>query len=162
MSTRPDEHHRHRDYQHEREWRGGAAHQTAHPTAGPADAEPGVVLPTGGAALARRVCRADTVASWVGWHLAELLGVGVPAVLAVTVSLWWLGVALLAGAFWLAHETRRLHRQQPSTPGSTVFEVPVVPAPRAAEPDHDTTNPTSTDLSTTEPASGQDEGGVSA
>lgn len=82
--------------------------------------------PAGGS---RSGCRGDAVVHWLGWHLAELLGVGVPLVLAVTVSVWWLVLAATAGAAWGAHELRvaRRRRQalQVASPRSAVASRPM-------------------------------------
>jgi hypothetical protein len=59
---------------------------------------------------------ADVVIRWVGWHLGELTGVGVPLVLAVTVSVWLALIGVLIGALWAMHEIRvsRRHRALPA------------------------------------------------
>ena len=66
------------------------------------------------------------VSRWVTWHAAELVALGVPVVLAITVSAWFWALAVLAGAGWAVHEIRqqrrrkRLHTaktQQLSAPG---------------------------------------------
>lgn len=51
------------------------------------------------------------VVQWIGWHLAELAGVTVPAVLAVTVDAWWAALAVLVAAAWTAHELRLRQRR---------------------------------------------------
>jgi hypothetical protein len=50
--------------------------------------------------------RATRVASWIGWHLFEITGVTVPAVLALTVSPWWWLVSGVVGAGWTANVVR--------------------------------------------------------
>lgn len=61
-----------------------------------------------------RQCRLAAIGQWIGWHLLELTAVGVPLALASTVSTWWLGLAVLAGALWIGHEVH-LSRSQPTT-----------------------------------------------
>jgi hypothetical protein len=51
------------------------------------------------------------VVQWIGWHLAELVGVLVPGVLAVTLSLWWVVLSVVIAAGWLTHEVG-LHRRR--------------------------------------------------
>jgi hypothetical protein len=50
--------------------------------------------------------QATRVASWIGWHLFEITGVTVPAVVALTVSPWWWLVSGVVGAGWTANEAR--------------------------------------------------------
>lgn len=50
--------------------------------------------------------RATRVASWVGWHLFEITGVTVPAVVAVSGTPWWWLVSGVVGAGWTANEAR--------------------------------------------------------
>lgn len=50
--------------------------------------------------------RATRVASWIGWHLAEISGVTVPAVIAVVGTPWWWLVTGVVGAGWTAHGIR--------------------------------------------------------
>jgi hypothetical protein len=59
------------------------------------------------------------VVTWVGWHLGELTGIAVPAVLAVSVHpLWMVPAAVVAGS-WAAHEVRLArHRRHGSTPAA--------------------------------------------
>jgi hypothetical protein len=59
----------------------------------------------------------EVVIRWVGWHLIELTGTGVPLVLALSVSVWWALIAVLTGALWMVHEVRiaRRHRALPPT-----------------------------------------------
>ncbi|MEV4317098.1 hypothetical protein [Actinocrispum sp. NPDC049592] len=61
---------------------------------------PTVTSPTPGASWPVRVV------SWLGWHVIELAGVGVPGVLAVTSNGWWAVLAVGAGAGWVSHELR--------------------------------------------------------
>lgn len=52
--------------------------------------------------------RSARAAAWVGWHVAELAGVMVPAVFAVSVTPWaWL-VSGVVGVAWVAHEVQRV------------------------------------------------------
>jgi hypothetical protein len=70
--------------------------------------EPGAAVPE----------RATRVASWVGWHLFEIAGVAVPAVLAVSVTAWWWLVSGVVGAGWVANEVRVTQaRRQPGRLG---------------------------------------------
>lgn len=62
--------------------------------------------------------RTDQVASWLGWHLGELVGVGVPLVLAITVSGWFGVASMVVLAAWVVHELRM--RRQLSTATRTV------------------------------------------
>jgi hypothetical protein len=55
--------------------------------------------------------RATRVASWIGWHLFEITGVTVPAVVALTVSPWWWLVSGVVGAGWRANEVRVAKKQ---------------------------------------------------
>jgi hypothetical protein len=50
--------------------------------------------------------RATRAAAWVGWHLFEITGVTVPAVVAVSVTPWWWLVSGVVGAGWTANEVR--------------------------------------------------------
>lgn len=50
--------------------------------------------------------RATRVASWLGWHLFEITGVTVPAVVAVSGTPWWWLVSGVVGAGWTANEVR--------------------------------------------------------
>ncbi len=54
--------------------------------------------------------RGEQVADWVGWHLVELVAVGVPVVLALTVAAWLIAVSALAGAVWATAEVRAARR----------------------------------------------------
>lgn len=65
--------------------------------------------------------RTDRVMCWVGWHLGELLGVGVPLVLAVTISGWFVLLSVLVLAGWVAHEERTARRQQVMRAGRAVL-----------------------------------------
>jgi hypothetical protein len=58
----------------------------------------------------------EVVIRWIGWHLLELVGVGVPAALAVTVSVWWGLLSVLAGALWAVHEIRIARRGRALSP----------------------------------------------
>jgi hypothetical protein len=60
---------------------------------------PPVPAPTAAAPLDRAI-------RWVGWHLVELTGAGVPTALALTVSPWWALPAVLVGGLWVTHEIR--------------------------------------------------------
>jgi hypothetical protein len=50
--------------------------------------------------------RATRMASWIGWHVFEIAGVTVPAVVALTVTPWWWLVSGVVGAGWTANEIR--------------------------------------------------------
>jgi hypothetical protein len=56
--------------------------------------------------------------AWLGWHVLELAGVGVPLGLAVTVDGWFAVLAVAAGAGWTGHEIQlaRRHRALRTTP----------------------------------------------
>jgi hypothetical protein len=54
--------------------------------------------------------RTDRVVCWVGWHLGELIGVGLPLVLAVYVSGWFVVVSVVVLVGWVAHEVRTVRR----------------------------------------------------
>jgi hypothetical protein len=56
--------------------------------------------------------RTDKAVRWVVFHAGELLGIGVPLLLAVTVAAWFGLLAVMTGAWWVAHEVRDHHRQQ--------------------------------------------------
>lgn len=65
--------------------------------------------------------RASRVVSWIGWHLGELLGVLVPAALAVWVTPWAAVVSVAAGAAWAVHEIHSARR--PVTSGRSLSAV---------------------------------------
>lgn len=67
-------------------------------------------------------CRAE-VTVWVAWHAVELVALGVPSVLAMTVSVWFWAVAALSGAGWAAHEIRQQHRRRALQPAKTTQQV---------------------------------------
>ncbi|CUU57835.1 hypothetical protein Ga0074812_11537 [Parafrankia irregularis] len=79
--------------------------------------------------------RAEQVADWIGWHLAELLAVGVPLFLAVTVAGWLIGLSALAGAVWAAAEIRAARAARPELDTTT-------PAGRPALSDRPADHPT--------------------
>lgn len=81
--------------------------------------------------------RADAAIRWVGWHLVELAGVGVPLVLAATNSTWWLMVAALSGSAWGAHEWRLARHHTALLPGA---QRSVTANPTSGDPD-DQDNP---------------------
>ncbi|NIJ14303.1 hypothetical protein FHU38_004647 [Saccharomonospora amisosensis] len=56
--------------------------------------------------------RTDRVVSWIGWHIGELVAVGVPLLLAATVTVWLATLSLLAGTAWAIHETRQARAQR--------------------------------------------------
>jgi hypothetical protein len=62
----------------------------------------------------------EVVIRWIGWHLLELVGVGVPAALAVTVSVWWVLLAVPVGAPWAVHEIRIARRSRQLLPATGV------------------------------------------
>lgn len=59
------------------------------------------------------------LADWIGWHLGELLAVGVPAVLAVAVAGWLISLSIAAAAVWSVVEVhhRRDRRELPAAGG---------------------------------------------
>ncbi|WP_163547802.1 hypothetical protein [Candidatus Frankia nodulisporulans] len=75
--------------------------------------------------------RAEQTADWIGWHLAELLAVGVPVVLAATVAVWLLSLSVLAGALWTAAEIRAARRPELETPPAGRRALPSRPTPAA-------------------------------
>lgn len=56
--------------------------------------------------------RRAQVTRWVAWHAAELAALGVPALLAITVSTWFWAVAAVAGIGWAVHEVRQQRRRK--------------------------------------------------
>lgn len=50
--------------------------------------------------------RTTRVVTWIGWHLAELVGVAVPLVLALVVWVWFAVPAGVVAVAWAAHEYR--------------------------------------------------------
>lgn len=56
--------------------------------------------------------RTDRVVSWIGWHIGELVAVGVPLLLAATVTVWLAALSLLAGTAWAIHETHQARTQR--------------------------------------------------
>lgn len=56
--------------------------------------------------------RGQRVADWVGWHLVELLAVGVPAVLALTIAAWLIAISVIAGGAWATAEVRAARRHR--------------------------------------------------
>lgn len=62
--------------------------------------------------------RATRVASWIGWHVFEIAGVTVPAVVAFTVSPWWWLVSGVVGAGWTANVVRVTQARQQSSSGA--------------------------------------------
>jgi len=100
--------------------------------------------------------RATRVASWIGWHIGELTGVTVPAVVAVTATPWaWL-VSGVVGAGWTVHEVRTAREQAAIKADRDLLAVtsPVaspaggtVPAERSEVDDRDdTSDPTVVDV----------------
>jgi hypothetical protein len=55
---------------------------------------------------------AGRVATWFGWHVFELAGVTVPAVLAATVNTWFAAVTALVAAGWTHHEVQVARRNR--------------------------------------------------
>jgi hypothetical protein len=87
--------------------------------------------------------RATRVASWIGWHLFELTGVTVPAVMAVAVSPWaWL-VSGAVGASWTVHDIRAARHQAAIKAGRDLPAVATAPAATDVYDDHqaDETSP---------------------
>jgi hypothetical protein len=68
--------------------------------------------------------RTDRVVSWVGWHLGELAGVGVPTVLAATVHPWWTVPAVVVALGWVAHEVRLSRRVKALRTGAAAHSAP--------------------------------------
>ena len=58
------------------------------------------------------------VCTWAAWHTGELAALGLPSVLAVTVSTWFWAVAALGGAGWAAHELHQQQRRRALTAGT--------------------------------------------
>jgi hypothetical protein len=74
--------------------------------------------------------RTDAAVHWLGWHLGELAAVGLPLVLAVTVT-WWFGLlALLIGAGWAAHEARQVRAQRAARQSRPQRQLPAADAPQ--------------------------------
>ncbi|TKG67523.1 hypothetical protein [Prauserella endophytica] len=69
-------------------------------------------------AVANEYTRTDDAVSWVGYHLIELLAVGLPLLLAVTITVWLLPLSVLAAGLWAGHavQARRARRRQASAP----------------------------------------------
>lgn len=59
--------------------------------------------------------RTDQAVTWIGWHIAELAAIGLPLLLAVTVSWWLAGLSVLAGAAWAVHEVTTRRRTRTTT-----------------------------------------------
>ncbi|MPZ86309.1 MAG: hypothetical protein GEV28_40450 [Actinophytocola sp.] len=86
-------------------------HNTAHDAAFEAPQETfRVVARSAPGAAVRGADRVDRVVSWIGWHLGELTGIGVPAVLAAAAHPLWAVPAAAVAAGWVAHEVRRARR----------------------------------------------------
>lgn len=85
----------------------------------------------------REPTRGELAADWVGWHLVELLAVGVPVVLAATVALWLISLSVLAGAAWTAAEVRAARAARPAldTPPASRPALAARSAPREADAD---------------------------
>ena len=58
------------------------------------------------------------VCTWVTWHAGELAALGIPSVLALTVSAWFWAVAAVGGAGWAAHEIRQQQRRHALNPSN--------------------------------------------
>ncbi|PXY34215.1 hypothetical protein BAY59_01255 [Prauserella coralliicola] len=68
-------------------------------------------------AVANEYTRTDDAVSWVGYHLIELLAVGLPLLLAVTITVWLLPVSVLAAGLWAGHAVQaRRARRAPGKP----------------------------------------------
>ncbi|WP_236789640.1 hypothetical protein [Amycolatopsis sp. GM8] len=52
------------------------------------------------------VTRTSRATTWVGWHLAEVVGVLAPLVLALTVWVGFASLSLLVAIVWAVHEYR--------------------------------------------------------
>jgi hypothetical protein len=72
--------------------------------------------------------RTDQAVAWVGWHLAEIAGVTVPLVLALTVTAWLAVVSVLVAGAWAAHEIRLHRRRRALTAAPTRPSVTTGPA----------------------------------
>ncbi|MBP2330622.1 hypothetical protein JOF56_011007 [Kibdelosporangium banguiense] len=75
-----------------------------------------LALPTPAAVVPDRQGR--RIVAWLGWHVLELAGVGVPLGLAVTVDGWFAVLALAAGAGWTGHEIQLARRHRALRPGT--------------------------------------------
>jgi hypothetical protein len=64
--------------------------------------------------LPGRCTRLDRVASWLGWHIGELVGVIAPGVVALTVTPWAVIMSGAVGASWAVHEMRLAREQAES------------------------------------------------
>lgn len=78
--------------------------------------------------------RREQVTRWVAWHAAELAALGVPAVLAVTVSAWFWAVVVVAGAAWAVHEVRQQRRRRTLHTAKT--QQLSNPSPSSPDTDH--------------------------
>lgn len=56
--------------------------------------------------------RTDRAVRWVVFHVAELAGLTVLALLAVAITAWFGLLAVVVGAWWVAHEVRDTRRQR--------------------------------------------------
>jgi hypothetical protein len=54
----------------------------------------------------------DHAVRWVVFHAAELTGIAVLALLAVMATAWFGLLAVVVGAWWVAHEVRDTRRQR--------------------------------------------------
>ncbi|PXY17888.1 hypothetical protein BAY59_35465 [Prauserella coralliicola] len=104
-------------------------------------------------AVANEYTRTDAAVSWIGWHIGELVAVGLPLLLAVTVTWWLLGLSVLAGGVWVLHEARtRREQQQVRQQGA----LPPAPA------DQDATDDETAGQATEDAREGKRDKGVSA
>lgn len=65
-------------------------------------------------AAEREPRRAERAASWLGWHVPELSGIGLPLA-GMAVSPWTATVSVLTGAVWAVGEWRQRRRTQHET-----------------------------------------------
>lgn len=87
-----------------------------HPDRHPARRPRGTVTgPPAGTRAGRGEVDPYPLVQWIGWHLGELAGVTVPAVLAVLVWPWFGLVTVLVGLAWLTHEVRLARRRRALT-----------------------------------------------
>jgi len=65
----------------------------------------------GGPPAGPDAAQAESVSAWLRWHAVELVGVGVPAALALLVSAWFVALAVPAAGLWAAQETRHARQR---------------------------------------------------
>lgn len=62
--------------------------------------------------------RSERVTSWIGWHVPELSGIGLPLA-GMAVSPWTATVSVVTGAVWAVAEWRQRHQQRQVTSADT-------------------------------------------